>query len=91
MELPKDLGCIFLRMQPEYIAFLKFVLESYDDLGLVRTLDVERGEVVVLCPKDMEPETEHMLESLREEIPFVRMSGPPESVSRDWLLNDAQG
>ncbi|MBA2848757.1 DUF4911 domain-containing protein [Thermosulfuriphilus ammonigenes] len=43
---------IFLRINPQKIYWLRFILEGYGHLGLVRTRDVHRGEVEILVSRD---------------------------------------
>lgn len=82
----KDLSCVFLKLPPENIAFLKFILESYEGLGIIRTLSVKRGEVVILSPTDSFTPLQELLEDLEPELKHHQIPPPQESISADWLL-----
>lgn len=89
-----ELRPIFLRVPPEQIVYLKFILESYDGLGVVRTLDPEAAIIVVLALADTEAEADRLLESLGREIRIERLSaeeirgknGCEDLLHGDWLL-----
>lgn len=63
---------IFLRIRSEEIVFFKSVLESYDDLGIIRTLDQRRGEIVILALESTIFEVERLLASLAGSVEFER-------------------
>ena len=77
---------IFLKLPRENIAFLKFVLETYEGLGELRTLDGERGEVVILAPKDTVKDIKTMLNNLLPQTRHREIVAP-DSIINDWLLN----
>ncbi|MEW5723790.1 MAG: DUF4911 domain-containing protein [Thermodesulfobacteriota bacterium] len=60
------------------IAWLRFVLESYEGLALLRTLDPQAGRVVLLIGRGAEAETAGLLDALEEEIGLVK------GLSDDW-------
>ena len=39
---------LFLKVAPQEIVFIKHILESYEELAVVRTLNADRGEIVAL-------------------------------------------
>ena len=84
-EADKTFRPIFLKISPEQIVRLKFTLESYEGLGIVRTLSAERGEIVVLSLSDTEKYVREILHSLEEELGFAEIARP-ESVDGDWLF-----
>lgn len=43
---------IFLRIDPGRIAFLRFILEGYDGLAIISTIDQRPGLVVVRYPAE---------------------------------------
>jgi hypothetical protein len=80
-----DLDAIFLRIDPTDIAFVKFVIESYEEVGLVRTLDRRAAIIVFLVGVDFREAAESILRSLEESVPLERIA-PPDGAGEDWLL-----
>lgn len=76
---------IFLKIAPEHIAFLKFAVESYEDIGIVRTLDRTTGEVVVLALSDTVFHVRQVLQSLTPGIDIELLESPT-NIEGDWLL-----
>ncbi len=57
-----------LRIAPDRIHFLKFILEGYDNLAVVSTLDAPAGIVEVRCPEVLEAELAELLSCLDSAI-----------------------
>ena len=87
MAAPAELMPLYIQIAPEKIVDLKFLLESYDEIGIVRTLNEASGELVVLALSDTVEDVKAILESERENIPY-RFIPPPETVASDWLLKE---
>ena len=79
-----DLIEIYLRIQREDIALMKFVLESYEGIAIVRTIDRKRATVVVLAMPDLIEHVRAALESLREHMDWHEI--PPPEEQDDWLM-----
>jgi hypothetical protein len=84
-----ELCPIFLKLPAEHIVFLMFILESYEDLGVVRTLSAARGEIVILSVPDSVEHCRAVIADLGKTI-AVREIPRPDSVSGDWLLSDME-
>ena len=85
---PSDrLAPIFLTIASEDIVYLKSILESYEELGIIRTLNKDRGEIVILALPDTKHELLALLESLRDDLTF-RITPPPPDAGEDWLLRE---
>lgn len=56
------------RLPRREIGVLRFLLEGYDGLGFVRTLDAGEGVVEIAWPADRQAEMESVLESLCREL-----------------------
>ena len=52
------------------IAYIVGLFESYDDFGIVRTLDAKRGHIEILISPDYVEEVRLLLENLAEEMPI---------------------
>ncbi len=75
---------IYLRVQRQDIALLKFVLESYEGIGIVRTIDRKKATVVVLAMPDLVHHVWAVLASLREHMEWYHILPPAEQ--DDWLM-----
>ena len=75
---------IFIKIPSENIAQLKFTLESYEGIGILRTLNKSTGELVILSLKDTKQHVEKVLEELALEFPITRLEIPSEFPA-DWL------
>jgi hypothetical protein len=79
------LDAVFLRVAPTDIAFVKFIIESYEEVGLVRTLDRRAAVIVFLIGVDFREVAESVLRSLENAVPLERVA-PPDGAGEDWLL-----
>jgi hypothetical protein len=79
-----DLSEIYLRIRREDIALIKFVIESYEGIGIVRTLDRKKATVVVLAMPGLLHHVRAALESLREYMDWYEI--PPPEEQDDWLM-----
>jgi hypothetical protein len=79
-----DLIEISLRIEREDVALIKFVLESYEGIAIVRTIDRKRATVVVLAMPDLIEHVRAVLESLREHMEWHEIPLPEEQ--DDWLM-----
>ena len=75
------LSPIFLKIRPEDIVRLKFVLESYEHLGVLRTLRKEDGIVAIFALEDTRPDVEKVLDALALELASVDSSSSPSPTS----------
>lgn len=71
---------IYLQIPPEEIVFIKLIIEAHEGIGVLRTLDRKRAVIVVMVAADMERDARALLESLRDEMPWVELPGPPTSL-----------
>lgn len=81
----EDLRLFFLRLAPPDIALVKFVLESYEGVAVVRTLDRKQAVIVVMAGRDFADVAERIIESLRESV-NIEVLPPPPKLDEDWLL-----
>jgi len=81
-----DLIEIYLRIQRTDIALLKFVVESYEGIGIVRTIDRKRATVAILAMPDLVDHVWAVLESLREDMEWHEIPAPIEQ--DDWLMQE---
>ncbi|MCX7766110.1 MAG: DUF4911 domain-containing protein [Candidatus Sumerlaeia bacterium] len=62
-----------LRLPAEQIGYLSGTIEAYDGIGLVRTIDEQRGVVEVWIPREQLDTFEEVLEGLQREIKLERL------------------
>ncbi len=75
---------IYLRVERADIALIKCVIESYEDLGIVRTIDNTKAIIVLLIVPDFIEDAWAALESLRQHMDWHQVSRP--TASDDWLM-----
>jgi hypothetical protein len=86
MSLPQtSVQAIHLRMAPADIALAKFLFESYEEVGLVRTIDRRAAIIVVLVVPDFLPTARAILADLHGMIAFTEIEPPPQDAD-DWLM-----
>ena len=66
---------IYLELPSEDIVFIKLIVEAHEGIGVLRTLDRKRAVIVVMVAADMEADARAMLESLRQQVPWVELAG----------------
>lgn len=76
---------IFLRVAKADIALIKFLLESYEGVAVVRTLDRRAAVIVALVSHDFVEVARNILEALHQTIPFEEIPSPCDG-GEDWLL-----
>ena len=80
-----DSELIFLKLPPENIVYIKFILESYEGIGLVRTLNADKGEMVVIVPSNSVMPFNELIKSLESDL-SVRIIPMPSTADQDWLV-----
>jgi hypothetical protein len=85
-----DLELVYLETPPKNIAYLKFIFESYEEVGIVRTLDRKKAVIVLLAMRDFAGVARSIVESLQQEIP-LREVPPPLDMSDDWFMRELAG
>jgi hypothetical protein len=82
-----DYELIFLKLPAKNIVLIKFLLESYEGLCILRTLNSERGEVVIIALPDTIDTVREVLNDLQPTIGF-RTIPQPSQLEEDWLLQE---
>jgi len=81
--MPGDVVPLFLRLAPRDIAYVKFVVESYEGVAVLRTLDADAALLVVLAAPDFLTDARAIVAAVAAE--GVCEEIPPPSPPRDWL------
>lgn len=82
-----DLHEIYLAIRPEDIAYVKFIFESYEGVGIIRTVDRKRAVIVLLVVEDFLNVARSILTSLQGEVALSEIARP-EEIGEDWLLRE---
>lgn len=85
----RDVVPIFLEVPRAEIGYVKFIFESYEGIAVLRTLDRQRGLVVVLAVPDFLDQARAVVAALAAEIACREVVPPPEL--HDLLGADATG
>jgi Domain of unknown function (DUF4911) len=80
-----DLEEIYLETSPEHIAYIKFIFESYEEVGIIRTVDRKKAVIVLLAMKDFLATARRILDSLKRDVPLIEIPRPRE-MNDDWLM-----
>ena len=59
---------ITLRINPERIYFVKFILEAYDNLAGQSTIDAKQGIIKIYYPEEVRADVELLLQALEPSI-----------------------
>jgi hypothetical protein len=84
-----DVAEIFLQVRRADIAYIKFLVESYEGIGIVRTLDRHAAVIVVLAAPDFAATVRDIVAAIGQEIPCVEIPRPAVAAT-DWLLREPE-
>lgn len=82
-----DLHEIYLELLPEDIAYVKFIFESYEGVGIIRTVERKKAVIVLLVVDDFLDVARSILDSLQKEVPLMEIPRP-DDIGDDWLLRE---
>jgi Domain of unknown function (DUF4911) len=80
-----ELHDIYLELPAEQIAYVKFVFESYEEVGIIRTVDRKKAVIVLLAMNDFLDVAHAILASLEREIPLREIARPTD-MKDDWFM-----
>lgn len=78
---------IYLEVSPEDIAYVKFIFESYEGVGIIRTVDRKKAVIVLMVVDDFLDIARSILISLKNEVSLAEISRPAD-IGEDWLLKE---
>ena len=58
----------YYRIDRREIAFLKFILEAYDGIGIIKTQDPDRGVISILIAPGCQKQVTEILQYLKRDI-----------------------
>ncbi len=65
-----DTISLVIQIPPEEIAFLSFILESYEGVAIARTIDPHQGIVELMVSPDYQEEMKEILKDLSRQFPI---------------------
>ena len=77
----------YLEVAADHIAYIKFIFESYEEVGIIRTVDRKKAIIVLLAMNDFVGVARAILASLEKEIP-LREIARPSNVQDDWFMTE---
>lgn len=82
-----ELREIYLDTLPEHIAYVKFIFESYEEVGIIRTVDRKKAIIVLLAMDDFLDTARSILASIQRDVPLLEIPRPAE-MRDDWLMTE---
>src|SRR5690606_13684201 len=77
---------IYMELSPVHIAYEKFIFESYEEVGIIRTVDNRTAVIVLLAMADFLEPARKILDSIRNDIP-LREIPRPDDMRDDWFMS----
>jgi hypothetical protein len=65
-----DTISLLIQIPPEEIAFLSFILESYEGVAIARTVDPNEGLVELMVSPDYQEDMREILKDLSRQFPI---------------------
>lgn len=82
-----DIHKIYLETRPEEIAYIQAVLESYEGVGIIRTVERKKAVIVILVVDDLLSVARSILDSLKHEARMTEIPRPAD-IGADWLMEE---
>lgn len=76
---------IYLETAPENIAYIKFIFESYEEVGIIRTVDRKKAIIVLLAMEDFLAPARKIVESICQDR-LTREIPRPADIIDDWFM-----
>jgi len=78
---------IYFTVRPEDIAYVKFIVESYEGVGIIRTADRKKAVIVALVVEDFVAVARSLFASLQNEVAIAEIPRPAD-IGDDWLMKE---
>ena len=75
--MSRDVEPIFLQVPRAEIAYVKFVVESYEGVGVTRTLDRRAAIIAILVAPDFLPQARAIVVALAADVGCREIPRPP--------------
>jgi len=87
MSAAAGISPIYLRLPPADIAYVKFLFESYEGVGIVRTVDPRAALIVVLVVDDFLAVAREIVRELCRTLACEETAAPAIEPD-DWLMRE---
>ncbi|HTP65311.1 MAG TPA: DUF4911 domain-containing protein [Geobacteraceae bacterium] len=81
----------YFRVDRHVLVYLKFILEAYDGLAVLSTVEREEAVVRVACPSCSDADVDLLLRALAEEIDMAEVPQPPGCAGILPAMNTGKG
>ncbi len=71
----------YYRVERQSISFIRFILEGYDNLAVLTTLDRQKGMVMLSISPGCEAEINNLIEELKANLLIQQMPVPLETAT----------
>lgn len=78
-----DTISLLLQIPPQEIAYLSFIIESYEGVAVVRTIDPHAGLVELMSPPGCREDLDAILADLAREFPIQEVTPATRVITRD--------
>jgi hypothetical protein len=69
-----DTFSILIQIPPHEIAYLSFILESYEGVAIARTIDPHQGLMELMVSPDYQEEIKEILKDLSRQFPIKELN-----------------
>lgn len=69
-----DTISILLQIPPREIAYLTFILESYEGVAIMKTIDPREGIIELMVPSHYQEEIREILQDIAREFPIKEVT-----------------
>jgi hypothetical protein len=76
---------IYLETDPQNIAYIKFIFESYEEVGIIRTVDRKKAIIVLLAMEDFLIPARKIVESICRDR-LIHEIPRPADITNDWFM-----
>ena len=80
-----ELQLTYLEVPPEHIAYVKFIFESYEEIGIIRTVERHKAIIVLLAMPDFADIARDILQPIKQDVPLREIPRPADTQD-DWLM-----
>jgi|GEM_PF-2826926 len=85
VELDCQCRAVFLEIPPRGVVLLQAVIESYENLGVVRTVDPRQGVICIVTTKSGVTIVLEILDSLKDSVLWRFLSEVPADLEEDII------
>ncbi len=81
-QTPQEIVVRNFRVDPKEIVFIKAILESYEGMVVLRTVEVGESIIELLIARDFSPQVDRLVLELASQVEMVEV---PPAAPPEWL------